>query len=125
MTIQFKDIDAECFPAKIQTLLADKRFSEKAKEISRIFQDSPMDAMELAMYHIEYVMRHKGAKHLKSVAIELTWYQNLLLDIVGFVLLLLIIAFWVVKLFFKLLMQLICPAKKSTAGSNKTKRKTH
>lgn len=53
--------------------------------------------MDTAMFYIEYVMRHKGAKYLKSAAVELYWYQHLLLDV--FALLLGIILFLIVFIF--------------------------
>lgn len=121
LTIQFKEITAERFSTQIDKLLSAPGYRVKAQEISRIFKDSPIDPMEHALYHIEYIMRHKGAKHLKSAAIELTWYQNLLLDIVGFILVLLIVAFMVAKVLLKLLMQLIC--SKSNNGKKKQKTK--
>lgn len=37
------------------------------------------------MYWIEYVIRHKGAPHLRSAAQDLTWYQLYLLDVLGFI----------------------------------------
>lgn len=40
-----------------------------------------MSPMETAVYWTEYVIRHKGAPHLRSVAVELSWYQYYLVDI--------------------------------------------
>lgn len=62
------------------------RYTEKVKEFSDVFKDRPSTPLETSMYWIEYVIRHKGAHHLKSVATELYWYQYYLLD-VGFILL--------------------------------------
>jgi glucuronosyltransferase len=41
--------------------------------------------LETAVYWTEYVIRHKGARHLRSAAVELTWYQYLLLDVLSFI----------------------------------------
>lgn len=38
------------------------------------------------VYWTEYVHRHKGAPHLKSHALELTWYQYFLLDVIAAIL---------------------------------------
>ncbi|KAF0764511.1 UDP-glucuronosyltransferase 2B7-like isoform X2 [Aphis craccivora] len=56
------------------------RFTENAKRMSTIFHDRPMSALDTAVYWVEYVIRHKGAHHLRSEAVKLTWYQYLLLD---------------------------------------------
>jgi glucuronosyltransferase len=45
-----------------------------------IYQDQPLKSLDKAIYWIEYVIRHKGAHHLKTNACELTWYEFLLLD---------------------------------------------
>ena len=39
--------------------------------------------MEQAVYWTEYVIRHKGAPHLRSAVLDLAWYQYLLLDVVA------------------------------------------
>jgi glucuronosyltransferase len=35
------------------------------------------------VYWTEYVIRHKGAPHLRSAALDLAWYQYFLLDVIG------------------------------------------
>jgi glucuronosyltransferase len=40
-----------------------------------------MSALDTAIYWSEYVIRHKGAPHLRSASRDLCWYQYLLLDV--------------------------------------------
>jgi glucuronosyltransferase len=35
------------------------------------------------VYWTEYVIRHKGAPHLRSAALDLAWYQYFLLDVIA------------------------------------------
>jgi glucuronosyltransferase len=58
------------------------------KKISAISKDEPESPLNRAVWWAEYVIRHNGAKHLRSAALDLAWYQYLLLDIVTFLLLL-------------------------------------
>lgn len=51
------------------------------------FKDRPISLAQLVVYWTEYVVRHKGAPHLKSLALNLTWYQYFLLDVIAAVLL--------------------------------------
>lgn len=44
-----------------------------------------MTPRESVVYWTEYVLRHNGAHHLKSEALNLTWYQYMLLDVLFFV----------------------------------------
>lgn len=42
-----------------------------------------MSPTESVVFWTEYVLRHKGAPHLKSHALNLTWYQYFLVDIIA------------------------------------------
>lgn len=46
--------------------------------------DQPMSGMDKAIWWIEYVLRHKGARHLRSAAADLPFYQYFLLDVIAF-----------------------------------------
>jgi glucuronosyltransferase len=52
------------------------------KQLSRAFRDRPQSALETAVFWTEYVIKHRGAPHLQSAAVDLSWYQYLLLDII-------------------------------------------
>lgn len=43
-----------------------------------------MPPLETGVYWIEYVLRHKGAAHMRSPALDLTYSQYLLLDVIAF-----------------------------------------
>ncbi|TRY92687.1 hypothetical protein DNTS_025234 [Danionella cerebrum] len=49
-------------------------------------KDLPMKPLDQAVYWIEFVMRNKGAKHLRVQAHELSWYQYHCLDVLAFLL---------------------------------------
>lgn len=49
--------------------------------MSKIFNDNPVKPLDAAVYWIEYVTRHGGAKHLRTAANELYWFQYYLLDV--------------------------------------------
>ncbi|CAH0383389.1 unnamed protein product [Bemisia tabaci] len=48
-------------------------YKENALRRSAIFNDKPMPPLENAVYWIEYVIRHKGAHHLKPIAAHIPW----------------------------------------------------
>lgn len=43
--------------------------------------------MNLAIHWIEFVIRHKGAPHLRNPGLKLNWYQYYFLDVLGLLLL--------------------------------------
>jgi len=59
------------------------RYRENAKRLSRIYRDQPLTPLEQAVYWTEYVIRHKGAPHLRSAVLDLAWYQYFLLDVIA------------------------------------------
>ncbi|KAF7205625.1 UDP-glucuronosyltransferase 2C1-like [Nothobranchius furzeri] len=70
----------------INTVINDKSYKESAMRLSRIHHDRPMSPLDEAVFWIEFTMRHKGAKHLRVQAHELTWYQYHSLDVLSFLL---------------------------------------
>lgn len=66
----------------IKEMLNNPKYRQEAKEISKLFHDRPLKPMENAVYWIEYVIRHKGAKHLKVAGLGLSWYKYYLIDVI-------------------------------------------
>jgi len=50
--------------------------------LSERFRDRPQSPLETAIFWTEYVIRHRGAPHLQTAALDLTLYQYLLLDVI-------------------------------------------
>uniref|UniRef100_A0A9L0IXV3 UDP glucuronosyltransferase family 2 member A1 complex locus n=1 Tax=Equus asinus TaxID=9793 RepID=A0A9L0IXV3_EQUAS len=70
----------------LRTVTNDPSYKENAMRLSRIHHDQPMKPLDRAVFWIEFVMRHKGAKHLRPAAHDLTWFQYHSLDVIGFLL---------------------------------------
>ncbi|XP_050966197.1 UDP-glucuronosyltransferase 2A2 isoform X1 [Labeo rohita] len=70
----------------LKTVTDNPSYKESIMRLSRIHHDQPMKPLDQAVYWIEFVMRHKGAKHLRVQAHELSWYQYHCLDVVAFLL---------------------------------------
>ncbi|XP_065219641.1 UDP-glycosyltransferase UGT5-like [Planococcus citri] len=79
------EISNEVVLEKIQRLLNDPKYKENAKVLSDRYRDRPMSPLDTAVYWTEYVIRHKGAPHLRTAAADMPWYQYLLLDVIAFV----------------------------------------
>ncbi|XP_049742068.1 UDP-glucuronosyltransferase 2B31-like isoform X4 [Elephas maximus indicus] len=82
----------------LKTVIYDPSYKENAMRLSAIHHDQPVKPLDRAVFWIEFVMRHKGAKHLRPAALSLTWYQYHSLDVIGFLLVCVAIAgFLVIK----------------------------
>nr|XP_046241393.1 UDP-glucuronosyltransferase 2A2-like isoform X1 [Scatophagus argus] len=108
----------EDFRDAVNTVINEKSYKENAMRLSSIHHDRPMSPLDEAVFWIEFTMRHKGAKHLRVQAHELTWYQYHSLDVLVF---LLAIVLFLIFLFIRtctFCFQRCCGRK------GKTKRKT-
>ncbi|XP_003268480.1 UDP-glucuronosyltransferase 2B15 isoform X1 [Nomascus leucogenys] len=70
----------------LKSVINDPIYKENAMKLSRIHHDQPMKPLDRAVFWIEFVMRHKGAKHLRVAAHNLTWIQYHSLDVIAFLL---------------------------------------
>ncbi|XP_038190122.1 UDP-glucuronosyltransferase 2A2 isoform X2 [Arvicola amphibius] len=70
----------------VRTVINDPSYKENAMRLSRIHHDQPVKPLDRAVFWIEFVMRHKGAKHLRVAAHDLSWFQYHSLDVIAFLL---------------------------------------
>ncbi|XP_050548485.1 UDP-glycosyltransferase UGT5-like, partial [Daktulosphaira vitifoliae] len=89
----------------INKIINDETYTKNAKEISIQFKDRHMSPAETVVYWTNYVIRHKGAPHLKLQALKLSWYQFFLLDVISVIvfplLFILYILFKLNRIFFR------------------------
>lgn len=70
---------------------------EATKQRSLQYHDQPQLPIEKAVFWTEYVMRHKGAKHMRSAGADLKWYQLNLLDVYAVIFAPILILLWLCK----------------------------
>ncbi|XP_054236980.1 UDP-glucuronosyltransferase 1A1-like [Indicator indicator] len=70
----------------LKTVINDKKYKENIKRMSELHLDRPIHPLDLAVHWVEFVMRHKGAPHLRPAAHDLNWIQYHSLDVVAFLL---------------------------------------
>uniref|UniRef100_A0A8D1C9Q6 UDP-glucuronosyltransferase n=1 Tax=Sus scrofa TaxID=9823 RepID=A0A8D1C9Q6_PIG len=70
----------------LKQVINNPSYKENVMWLSTIQHDQPVKPLDRAVFWIEFVMRHKGAKHLRPAAHSLTWYQYHSLDVIGFLL---------------------------------------
>lgn len=49
--------------------------------LAKLVEDQPMKSLDRVVWWIEYVLRHKGARHLKAP--QIPWYLYFMLDFIG------------------------------------------
>ena len=82
-------------------------FKGNATRISRLLRDNPRTSIQQAADWIEYVQRHKGAKHLRPEVYNLHWYQYYLLDVFAFLLTSIFAFCFAIKMLLRLLCETV------------------
>ncbi|XP_041527529.1 UDP-glucuronosyltransferase 2B17-like isoform X1 [Microtus oregoni] len=99
-SLDFRTMTRTDFLNALEAVIDNPFYKENAMWLSTIHHDQPMKPLDRSIFWIEFVMRHKGAKHLRPLAHNLTWYQYHSLDVIGFLLACVAaIAFLVIKSF--------------------------
>ncbi|XP_025201745.1 UDP-glucuronosyltransferase 2B15-like [Melanaphis sacchari] len=101
----------------ISEIINNENYTKNAKITSERFKDRPITPQQSVVYWTEYVIRHKGAPHLKYHGLKLTWYQYFLLDVISVIL---IFTSLVLFIIYKIL-KFICKYALKYKHSNKVK----
>jgi hypothetical protein len=78
------------------------------KKMSAMSKDEAESPINRTVWWAEYVIRHNGAKHLRSAALDLAWYQYSLLDVATCLILILTITVLVLYLILKSIFLYLC-----------------
>ncbi|XP_062476623.1 UDP-glucuronosyltransferase 2A2-like isoform X1 [Pezoporus occidentalis] len=82
--LDFSTMTTQDLVDALNTVINNSTYKENVLRLSKIHHDQPIKPLDRAVFWIEFVMRHKGAKHLRPAAHNLTWYQYHCLDVLAF-----------------------------------------
>ncbi|XP_054467016.1 UDP-glucuronosyltransferase 2A2-like [Anoplopoma fimbria] len=98
-------VNKDIFLEALKEVLYEPTYREKMKTLSSLHRDQPMKPLDRAMFWIEFVMRHKGAAHLRTESYKMSMIQYHSIDVVAFllavILLVLTVFVFAVKLFWR------------------------
>lgn len=106
-------LDSQSFLAAVQEVLHQPSYRENMQRLSRLHKDQPTQPQDSAVYWIEYVMRHKGAAHLRTESYKMPWYSYHSLDVIAFLLAIVLTVGGAVILTLRYLCLCLCRTKKS------------
>lgn len=79
--LPYSEITKQSLSRAIMEITSDESFLLKAKQTSAIFKDNLVHPMDEAMFWIEHVAKFKGATHLKSHSVNISWLSYNLYDV--------------------------------------------
>ncbi|XP_042371261.1 UDP-glucuronosyltransferase 2A2-like [Plectropomus leopardus] len=77
-------LDRETFQTVIQEVLNEPSYKMNMQRLSRLHRDQPVKPLDRAIYWLEFVMRHKGAAHLRTESYKMPWYSYHSVDVILF-----------------------------------------
>ncbi|XP_059470206.1 UDP-glycosyltransferase UGT5-like [Neocloeon triangulifer] len=114
--LSLKNITKETVLTAILEGLNNPRIRTEVQRRKAVFLDQPETPLERAVFWTEYIIRHNGAPHLRSAVMDLTWYQEKLLDVYAVLLLSVTVLLLTFGFFVKFIVQ-------KCKGGNKVKSK--
>ncbi|KAM3602025.1 uncharacterized protein V6R79_023248 [Siganus canaliculatus] len=79
--MQLDEINGHNFEKGLHEVLHGDRYRQNMQRLSHLHRDKPMAPIDEAVFWVEYVMRHKGAPHLRTEAYKMPWYSYYSLDV--------------------------------------------
>ncbi|KAM7018115.1 UDP-glucuronosyltransferase 2B31-like [Tautogolabrus adspersus] len=86
-------VNKDNFLEALKEVLHDPSYREKMKAISNLHRDQPLKPLDRAMFWIEFVMRHKGARHLRTESYKMSKIQYYSIDVVAFLIAVILLVF--------------------------------
>ncbi|XP_069940069.1 UDP-glycosyltransferase UGT5 isoform X2 [Cherax quadricarinatus] len=77
----WEDLTYDLLLQNIHHAINDTKMRQEAVRRSRVMRDQPMSPREWTVYWVEYVIRHRGAYHLRSPFFTMHWYEVYNVDV--------------------------------------------
>ncbi|KAM9766011.1 UDP-glucuronosyltransferase 2A3-like [Menidia menidia] len=82
--IDIFSMNEDIFLQGIKEVLNEASYRVNMQRLSRLHRDQPVKPLDSALFWLEYVMRHKGASHLRTESYKLPWYSYHSVDVMLF-----------------------------------------
>ncbi|XP_028328593.1 UDP-glucuronosyltransferase 1-1-like isoform X1 [Gouania willdenowi] len=83
VVLDMSSVTTEGVLEALNQVINDTRYKENIERLSALHKDRPVDPLSLSVYWTEYVMQHKGAKHLRVTVHNLNFIQYFCLDVLA------------------------------------------
>lgn len=122
LKLKFSTLTEEEFSKSLNKILTDPKFYKTSQDFSVRFRDRQNSPMDTMIFWMEYVIRNKGAPFLRSPALDLSFFQYYMLDVLFVIFLILLfsaLCLWIAliigrALFFRVKKLVQSSVKKST-----------
>lgn len=82
--VEVTTLDVESLTSALKNILdLEKPYKQNMLKLSELLRDKPIKPIDSAVFWTEYVMRHKGAAHLRTESYKMPWYAYHCLDVMA------------------------------------------
>uniref|UniRef100_W5LUX4 UDP-glucuronosyltransferase n=1 Tax=Astyanax mexicanus TaxID=7994 RepID=W5LUX4_ASTMX len=108
--LEVTSLDVDSLTQALTDILDEKKpYREKMRKMSQLHHDTPLKPMDTAIFWLEYIIRHKGAAHLRTKSYKLSWYEyhnvDVLALLLGVVMALCLLSYMTCRALIKLLLK--------------------
>ncbi|XP_063286094.1 UDP-glucuronosyltransferase 1A5-like isoform X2 [Pelobates fuscus] len=123
VTLNVLDMTSEDLSNALKNVIENPSYKKNIERLSALHLDRPIHPLDLAVYWVEFVMRHKGAPHLRPAAHDLNFFQYHSLDVIGFLLLVIITTLFISLKCSCMVFRRCCGRRSSPKSKSKSKSK--
>lgn len=105
-------LNRDTFLSVLREVLYEPSYREKMRALSAVHRDTPLKPLDTAMFWIEFVIRHRGAKHLRTESYRLSFIQYYCIDVILFLAAITALTVVIIITGLKSLWRLICCRRK-------------
>ncbi|KPJ20476.1 Ecdysteroid UDP-glucosyltransferase [Papilio machaon] len=84
--LDFEELTEEKLKKALLDVAGNESYRNNIVRLRNLMQDQPQKPLERTIWWLEYILRHGGAKHLRSPAANISWSEYLELELVFFIL---------------------------------------
>lgn len=81
LDLKWEELTEDLLIQSLEEIISNPKYQNSVTKVSAALKDQPQSPTERAVFWTEYVIRHNGAPQLKSPAVELSWINYLMLDV--------------------------------------------
>ncbi|CAH0559936.1 unnamed protein product [Brassicogethes aeneus] len=93
LSLDYHSFTKEELKEKILTIIEDKKYKKRVEKLAAIAFDHSVSPLEKAVWHVNYVLRHDGAGHLRYKGLDIPTYQYFMLDVIAVFLIVILFVF--------------------------------
>ncbi|XP_015997936.1 UDP-glucuronosyltransferase 3A1 [Rousettus aegyptiacus] len=112
VSIRFQQVKAETLALTAKQVIEDKRYKSAAVAASIIMRSQPLTPTQRLVGWIDHVLQTGGAAHLKPRALQQPWYEQYLLDVFSFLLVVTLGSLWLCWKLLGMVVRWLCGSRK-------------